>query len=131
MIYILNLTKFDFFLSKKFLLMLLPFLISSQYSHLNLNIIFLNNMNHKRIQMINYTTWKKSQKETYIWCKNIFYLCFLWRSKSNIIWWNFGNKYLGWTPLPNQHVFLVLNFPNLTILVGKKMEKNVQIQRKM
>jgi hypothetical protein len=28
-------------------------------------------------------------------------------------------------------IFLVSNFPNLAILVGKKMEKKVQIQGKM
>jgi hypothetical protein len=34
-------------------------------------------------------------------------------------------------PNPNQHVFLVLNFPSLAIFIGGKMAKIMQIQRKM
>jgi Zn-finger domain-containing protein len=37
---------------------------------------------------------------------------------------------VGLTSLPpNQHVFLISNFLNLVILVGKKMKKIMQIQK--
>jgi len=35
------------------------------------------------------------------------------------------------SPTPNQHVFLVLNFFNLAILIGENLKKIVQIQKKM
>ncbi len=53
--------------------------LSSQHSHLISTPYLFNNINHTLIQMTNYTTWK-----IIIY---IYYLCFLWRSKSNIIWW--------------------------------------------
>jgi len=113
---IFKLTQFEFFSFKLFFCWCCcPFKLEkngpqvflkkkcSHYNHLILNTILCSNTNHTLIQMINYTTWKKSlyiyiyissssSSSSYLWCKNIFYFHFLCKNKSNIIWWKIGIK---------------------------------------
>ncbi len=85
-----------------------------------------SNMNHTLIQMIKYTTWKKSQF-VFNDVKIYFTFIFFCRIKSNMLWWNL----VGLNPLPpNQHVSFGYEFFELAIFIGKKWKKSWKLKEK-